>query len=46
MNIRHCLGCQAGGKDKNYPRTQHDDIGHKLFPIFRRRYTGFCVPAL
>lgn len=34
MNIHGCLGCCKGGKDKNYPCVQKDDMA-KIYPAYR-----------
>ncbi|MDR2204091.1 MAG: flavodoxin family protein [Nitrososphaerota archaeon] len=35
MNIKHCKGCQRGGKNRNinYPCAQHDDMD-KIYPQY------------
>lgn len=34
LNINHCKGCQTGGKERDLPCTQHDDMD-KIYPAFQ-----------
>ena len=34
MNIHGCLGCFGGGKDRNSPCVQKDDM-QKIYPVYR-----------